>query len=130
MRQRWMSWVLSIGMLLLMGCDQSNAGAVTSSEGIVGTWTRSLNGTQRQFYEDGRLFRAGSEMDISGTFWFEGGQFYIEDDSPVCADAVGTYTVETLKNGSLRFTVLEDPCLSRLSDLAGTGTEVEWVPAP
>lgn len=129
MSKRWMTWSLAVGIFLLVGCGKSDAGPVTSSEGIVGTWTRSLNGTERQFYEDGTLYRAGSQMDIAGTFWFEGGQFFIQDDSLVCADGVGIYSVEMLKNGSLLFTIVDDQCLSRSSDLAGTGTAVEWVPA-
>ena len=84
-----------------------------------GTWGREFTGDHAH---------AGSE------FRFEGTRLILKDVSgPAClllGAETGIYEVELLENGNLKFTVIEDDCLVRVSYHVGRVIEVEFGPVP
>ena len=83
-----------------------------------------------QFNEDGTL-RASTHP---GEFRFEGTRL-IFNSNPAGAcfqlgAETGIYEVNLLENGNLKFTVIEDDCLVRVSYTAGRVIEVEFEPVP
>ncbi len=120
--------------LVLVGCAASGPKLADSAEDIAGTWHSTTSTTEVQINEDG-TFRG---RDTSGEgrisnfeFWFEGTQFFIQ--AAVSCDVgnpIGIYEVELLENGNLKWTVIEDECLTRVNYYAGRLIEVEWEPVP
>jgi hypothetical protein len=119
-------------------------GVITSAEELAGLWhktTRSSMGGEvyRQFTKDG-IYRMGNSPQeieqgprVEGEFRFEGDHYVIQDmtalpgyDMCIQAGQVGTYTVELLDNGHIRFVAVEDECSERAGMLGGN--EMEPVP--
>jgi hypothetical protein len=121
-------------------------GAITNAEELAGVWhktTSSFMGGEvyRQFTEDG-IYRMGNSPEeieegprVEGAFRFEGDRYVMQDmtalpgyDMCIQAGQVGTYTVELLDNGHIRFVAVEDECSERARMLgAGEMEPVPWV---
>jgi hypothetical protein len=70
---------------------------------------------------------------VEGEYWFEGTQFMTADNSEKCPNDTGTYQIQLLIKGGLRFFPVEDKCLDRLLTLQGTGgvqDPVQYEPVP
>jgi hypothetical protein len=119
-------------------------GTITSAEELAGVWhktTRSFMGGEiyRQFTKDG-IYRMGNSPQeieegpqVEGEFRFEGDHYVMQDmtalpgyDMCIQAGQVGTYTVELLDTGHIRFIAVEDECSER-AGMLGAG-EMEPVP--
>ena len=128
---------IAIALFLLAGCAASGPKLASSAEDIVGTWqstTDSVPGLQ--FNEDGTAF--GDPASVSptpGEFRFEGTRLFLVniapgDDCVLLGAETGIYEVELLENGNLKFTLIEDDCLFRVSYQVGRVIEVEFEPVP
>ena len=124
--------------------EMAVVGTITSAEELTGIWhktTRSFMGGEiyRQFTKDGiyRLGNSPQEIEdgprVEGEFRFEGDRYVMQDitalpgyDTCIQAGQVGTYTVELLENGHIRFVAVEDECSER-ARMLGAG-EMEPVP--
>jgi hypothetical protein len=119
-------------------------GTISSAKDLTGVWHKTTHGAfgmdvYRAFTEEG-IYRMGTsvrELDerprVEGESQFEGNHFVMQEFAAipgfdVCIEAgqVGTYTVELLENGHIRFVVVEDECSDRVLML-GSG-EMEPVP--
>ena len=106
-------------------------GAITSAEELAGVWHRATRtgmgmDVYRQYTKDG-MYRMGTSPEeledrprVEGRFWFEGGQILIQDTAalPSFSECVqgketGTYDVELLETGHIRFVPIEDECAER-----------------
>jgi hypothetical protein len=124
--------------------DELVVSTITSAEELAGVWhktTRSFMGGEiyRQFTKDG-IYRMGNSPQeieegprVEGEFRFEGDHYVMQDvtalpgyDMCIQAGQVGTYTVELLDNGHIRFVAVEDECSER-ARMLGAG-EMEPVP--
>ncbi len=103
-----------------------------SAEDIAGTWHSTIAPMELQINEDGTVLGRNARGGIFPfEFWFEGTQFFIQ--ATVSCDVgnpIGIYEVELLENGNLKWTVIEDECLTRVTTFAGRIIGVEWEPAP
>ena len=107
-------------------------GIIGSAEDLAGVWQKTTPGAfgmdvYRAFTEDG-IYHMGTsvrELDerprVEGEFQFKGNHFVMQEFAAipgldVCTKAaqVGTYTVELLENGHIRFVVVEDECSDRV----------------
>ncbi len=123
---------IAIALFLLAGCAASGTKLANSVEDIVGTWRSTVSSVEGQFYADGTFRSQSSDGHIgTGKFWFEGTK-YFEQAAVSCDEGnpIGIYEVELLENGNLKFTVIEDECLTRVNYNAGRLIEVEWEPVP
>jgi len=134
--------VIAIALFLLVGCatsgpkllDSATSGPklLDSAEDIAGSWQSTIS-SRIQFKEDGTIRR----QSFGGTvvvdeFRFEGTRllFLGAGCNEIEVEKTGVYEVELLENGNLKFTVIEDECLTRVSAIAGDVIEVEWEPVP
>jgi hypothetical protein len=106
------------------------------ADDMVGLWILDIEGSSQivEFMEDGtyefsmRVDRQGVPQPlVRGAYWLEGKQFYIQEiedprgtGSGVCPK-IGTYEVQMLESGNLKFTVMDDPCPLRLDSFVGAG---------
>jgi hypothetical protein len=115
---------------------EANPVPITSAEGMVGTFRGGYNGdTLIRFGEDGTYhisFGSASNPEedptIVGSYRFENGVLFMEDTqdsmTDTCVGIVGSYEVARSATGRIKFTLVEDNCTERASDLAEN-----WVPA-
>ncbi len=112
----------------------------TSLMEIVGVWKHPLPDSFvfREIREDGTMISAAGVIEnldeqphSKGESWFEGNRFMVKINDTVvpgnkiCIGVVGTYEVQLLADGSLRFVVIEDECEIRArATLSG-----DWMPA-
>jgi hypothetical protein len=97
--------------------------------------TRSFMGGQiyRKFTPDGTYLVGSSPHEIEegprveGEYWFKGNRIAVMDVRAIpgygmCVedDQIGTYRVEILDGGNIRFVLVEDPCTARARRL-GSG---------
>ena len=124
--------LFTVSFLVLVGCAASGPKLANSVEDIVGTWSSTTSSAVTQRSEDGTLRgQTASGSIFTGEFWFEGTQ-YFQQASVSCGvgNPIGIYEVELLENGNLKWTVIEDECLTRVNYIAGRLIEVEWEPVP
>ena len=126
---------IAIAMFLIVGCGARGPKLASSAEDVAGTWKTTIGATEYQFNGDGTFVSTGGCCGIDkGEYRFEGTRLFLESatsnrcDSVV--DALGTYEVELLENGNLKFTAIEDECLTRAGLFQGRTIAAEWEPVP
>ena len=125
----------AIAVFLLAGCAASGPKLANSAEDIAGTWHSTTDSGEVQFNEDGTLrHQAGSATPPDAEFRFDGTRLFLTatpgSNCTLIGAEIGIYEVELLENGNLKFTVIEDECLTRVNAIAGRVLEVEWEPVP
>ncbi len=124
--------LFTASFLVLVGCAASGPKLASSGEDIAGTWHSTTSSAVAQLNEDGTIrWQFSTGRIVNGKFWFEETQYFVQM-SVACdvGNPIGIYEVELLENGNLKWTVIEDECLSRVNYIAGRIIEVEWEPAP
>ena len=100
----------------------------TSSEDIAGMWFSLPSGLVLQFNDDGTaqfgVDSDGTTLGYEAQTWFEGTRLFIkfvayDGVSEACATATGTYEVQLLDSGNLRFVRAQDECQLRVDALLG-----------
>ncbi len=121
-----------IALFLLAGCAASGPKLASSAEDIAGTWQTNTYSGEVQINEDGTIRAENPQSDVSNEeFWFEGTRFFLTGIG--CTKEgyeTGIYEIELLENGNLKFTTIEDDCVSRNRFLLGTLTERQFEPVP
>ena len=125
----------AIALFLLAGCAASGPKLASSAEDIVGTWQSTISAVEIQFNDDGTYRVQDSDGRISvAEFRFEGTRFFAGDASgDPCTKLgyeTGIFEVELLENGNLKFSVIEDGCLSRANIFVGALIEKQFEPVP
>lgn len=127
--------LLVVASLILAGCDTAEPEKDGRIEDLVGTWKQvgGLAASYCHFYADGTyicdpsLDRVKDNIGgFSGKYAYEDGQYI--DRSDLCADD-GVYEFTELSNGNLKYVVIEDDCLERISAVVGSGSTagvIEW----
>ena len=96
----------------------------TRAEQIIGTWFgTAADGMYQRFSLDGTnqtarsLDSLNSSPDAECTFRFEGTQFILTEVKspglPPCGAKTGTYQVQLLPNGNIKFVKVQDSCAPR-----------------
>ena len=128
--------VIAIALLLLAGCAASGPKLLDSAEDIVGTWQSNVTSVALHFTEEGTWGHEfpGDHAHTGSEFRFEGTRLIFNSNPAggcfLQGHETGIYEVELLENGNLKFTVIEDDCLVRVSYTAGRVIEVEYEPVP
>jgi hypothetical protein len=111
-----------------------------SIEDMVGTWRRigMPRAEYHLFFEDGTyhcsnsLERLEDQPYCKGEFWFEGTHYFDKESRGECTSySAGAYEIYLQPNGNLRFVLIEDECVARISYVTGLGGyegSVEWEP--
>jgi hypothetical protein len=105
----------------LAACTGLQPASSSAADDLAGVWYYAGVETYLQLNEDGRFSFAETQQELEAAP-FDAGQFRLEgisltfitnDDSELCAGQIGTYEVELIEAGQLRFELQEDPCLLR-----------------
>ena len=127
---------IAIALFLIAGCAASGPKLASSAEDIAGTWHSTIASVELRLNADGTSrVQFGDGSANTGEFRFEGTRLYLKPlgGSNECVEMgaeTGIYEVELLESGNLKFTVIEDDCLSRVNTIAGRLIEAEWEPVP
>jgi hypothetical protein len=128
-----MANIILRGCMLMLFVACGARATTLSQESIVGTWFGVGSGEYFQFNEDGTYTgldnreAVATNPDVEGEYKFDGTRIVMTSIvHPVCPGTTGTYEVELLENGNLRFTVVEDECQVRTDVLQGRGFTVEY----
>lgn len=101
----------------------------TSAKDIVGTWVGiGTDGLYQSFNEDGTcqtatlLDNLATKPDVESTFRFEGTHFILTEvmatGLPSCSSKPGTYEIQLLTNGNIKFIRIQDSCAGRAKSTA------------
>jgi hypothetical protein len=98
---------------------------LTKASDIVGTWFGiAKDGMYETFTANGLLqtSASGSGVDAECSYSFEGTNLVLKEIKatglPSCGVRIGTYQVELLPNGSIRFWAVSDSCTGRRNTMA------------
>lgn len=99
-----------------------------SSADIAGTWFSLPTGLVLQFNADGTaqfgVDSDGTTLGYEAQTWFEGTRLFVkfvDNDGPsaACANEIGSYQVQVLETGNLKFVDAIDDCQLRIDALQG-----------
>ncbi len=98
---------------------------LTKASDLVGTWFGiARDGMYETFTADGVLLTSasGSSADAELSYSFDGTNLVLKETRaiglPPCGARIGTYQVELLPNGNIRFRTVSDSCTGRRNTLA------------
>ena len=118
----------AIVIFLLSGCGSSAPVPISHLSEIVGTWKTDPPGTAIRILPDGTIL-GGFTVDTIGEsshgehkIFFEEGLMILSGPSN-CREIMGSYEVQMLPSGNLKFSLVEDECIFRRSVYPGQSVE-------
>lgn len=132
--------LMSVGTMALAGWQMTGWAATSpntaapvsefaaSSQDIAGRWFSLPGGLMLQFNDDGSaqfgIDSDGTTLGYEAQTWFEGTHLFIKfianvGLSDACANATGSYEVQLLDSGNLKFVDAQDKCQLRRDALQG-----------
>ncbi len=124
--------LIVLGALLCLGASFTRE-QIEEVKDIVGTWKTTIGATEIQFNGDSTYVVTTPAFVARGEYRFEGTRLFLKalDQCDITAvGALGTYEVQLLENGNLKFTAIEEECPTRFGAMQVQTISAEWEPVP
>jgi len=124
---------IAVALFLLAGCAAQGPSLASGAEDIVGTWKTTIGATEIQFNGDSTYVVTTPAFVARGEYRFEGTRLLLkalDQCDNIVVGALGTYEVQLLENGNIKFTPIEEKCPTRVGRMQVQTIAAEWEPVP
>ena len=128
-----MAGATAVALFLLAGCAAQGSSLASGAEDIAGTWRTTIGATEIQFNGDGTYVVTTPAFVARGEYRFEGTRLFLkalDQCDIIVVGALGTYEVQLLENGNLKFIAIEEECPTRVGRMQAQTIAAEWEPVP
>ena len=123
----------AVALFLLAGCAAQGSSLASGAEDIAGTWRTIIGATEIQFNGDGTYVVTTPAFVARGEYRFEGTRLFLkalDQCDIIVVGALGTYEVQLLENGNLKFIAIDEECPTRVGRMQVQTIAAEWEPVP
>jgi len=124
---------VGVALFLLAGCAAQSPSLASGAEDIIGTWKTTIGATEIQFNGDSKYVVTTPAFVARGEYRFEGTRLLLkalDQCDIIVVGALGTYEVQLLENGNLKFTLIEEECPTRVGRMQEQTIAAEWELVP
>ncbi len=128
-----MAGATAVALFLLAGCAAQGSSLASGAEDIAGTWKTTVGATEIQFNGDGTYVVTTPAFVARGEYRFQGTRLFLkalDQCDIIVVGALGTYEVQLLENGNLKFIAIEEECPTRVGRMQAQTIAAEWEPVP
>ena len=128
-----MAGATAVALFLLAGCAAQGSSLASGAEDIAGTWKTTVGATEIQFNGDGTYVVTTPAFVARGEYRFQGTRLFLKalDQCDIMVvGALGTYELQLLENGNLKFIAIDEECPTRVGRMQVQTIAAEWEPVP